>query len=52
MKAIIIKLYFEAARQLMGNPNVAERWLDNNSHKLTGDISSIGDAKKEILNLV
>jgi len=52
METVKIKMYIEAARQLMGNPNVAEKWLDNNSHKLTGKISSIKEAKNEILELV
>jgi len=52
METVKIKMYFEAARQLMGNTKVAEKWLDNNSHKLTGSINSIKKAKQEILKLI
>ena len=51
MENIRIKMYFEAARQVMNNPFLAEKWLDENSHNLKMEINSIKEAKEEILKL-
>ena len=51
MDSIKIKMYYEAARILFSDGDLAEEWLDGNSIRLTGNISSIKEAKQEILNL-
>lgn len=46
------KMYFEAARKLLGNPYDAEVWLDSNSSKLSMSITSLDEAISEIKTFI
>lgn len=52
MKSNKIRMYFSAIKEIKGNGYIAEKWLDNNSHKLSGNINNLSDAKKEILGII
>ena len=52
-----MKVYFEAAKQIFGSPCFAEKWLDENSDKLSGKTrrgkqQRMKEAKKEIYRIL
>ena len=46
------KMYIDALKQLYTFGYLVEKWLDNNSHRLSFKVKSIQEAKFEINNLM